>query len=163
MRRRSTDPVKSGTRRAKTQRRAGQGAKCAHCGETRAEMLVRSARPKLCLHCHAFRTGNSATELHHLAGRANSPLTVNVPIKDHRTLSEAQYEWPPGTLQNADGSPLITLAAQLRGTADFVGELVVTLVNSLAETAEKIDAWLRERHGRWWEDGPFDEGRPGDA
>lgn len=163
MARRSNDPIKTGVRKAKAQRRVGQGASCTQCPEKRAEMLVRSSRPKLCLKCYALKKGKKTTETHHIAGKANSPITVEIPVKDHRTLSEAQYEWPPETLQNSDGSPLLALAGSLHGVADFVGELIVALIHYLAETAEKIDAWLREKHGMWWKDGPFDGWQPGYA
>ena len=63
------------------------------------------------------------TQRHHPAGRANSPRTVEVPANEHRALSEAQYEWPPRTLQNPDGTPLLTVAAALRGAADLIEEI----------------------------------------
>jgi hypothetical protein len=160
MARRSNDPIKAGARRARAQRRVGVGAQCTDCGENRPAMLVRSSRPRRCAHCHAIVKGKKVTESHHIAGKANSPVTVELPIKDHRTLSHAQYEWPPPTLQNPEGSPLLALAATLRGIADLVGELVVAFMRYLAETAENIDAWLREQHGRWWQGGPFDGWQP---
>lgn len=163
MPRRSNDPIKAGVRHAKRERRVGAGAACADCGDNRAEMLVRSSRPRRCLKCYAIKRGKKPSERHHIAGEANSPIQVEVPIRGHRKLSDAQYEWPPGTERNPDGSPLIALAASLRGVADFVGELVVAFMHYLAETAEKIDAWLREKHGLWWKDGPFDGWQPGDA
>ena len=164
MPRRSNDPIKAGVRKAKAQRRVGQGAACTQCGESRPEALVARSRPKLCQQCYQLNRGMKKTHGHHVGGKANSPVTLEVPANDHRaTLSEAQREWPPKTLQNPDGSPLIALAATLRGVADFVGELVVQFMRSLADAAEQIDTWLRERYGLWWKDGPFDGWQPGHA
>lgn len=158
---RSNDPIKTGVRKAKAQRRTGDGALCSDCGDNRPEMLVRNSRPKRCHKCYAIAKGRRDTEDHHLGGKANSPLTVRTPIKEHRTLSEAQYEWPPGTLENPDRSPLIGIAGSLRGVADFIGELITVLIHRLAQAAEDIDAWLRERYGKnWWEGGPFDGWQP---
>lgn len=157
---RSKDPIKRGARRAKTQRRVGQDAACTRCTERRPEMLVRSSRPKLCLTCCASKNGKRVTERHHLAGKANSPVAVEIPVSDHRTLSEAQYEWPARTLRNPDGSPLRAIAGSLRGVADFVGDLVVAFIQRLAEFAEEIDTWLCERYGLWWKGGPFDRWQP---
>ncbi len=161
MPRRSNDPIKASVREAKRQRRVGEGAACADCGEKRAKMLLRSSRPKRCLPCYAVKKGRKPTESHHIAAEANSPITVEIPITDHRTLSDAQYEWPPKTLQNPDGSPLLALAAGLRGVADFICDLITEFITHLAEAAEKIDAWLCERHGLWWKDGPLDGWQPG--
>lgn len=163
MPRRSNDPIKAGARNAKTQRRVGLNIKCSQCGDARPNMLVRNSRPKLCRKCYALKSGKKATETNHIAGKANSPITVEVPICDHRILSEAQYEWPPKTLQNPDGSPLLSIAGSMRGAADFIGELVVAFIYHLAEFVEEIDAWLCEQHGLWWKGGPFDGWQPGNA
>ena len=107
----------------------------------------------MCLRCYALKRGTKETEAHHLGAEANSPVTVEMPITDHRTLSEAQHEWPPKTMQNLDGSPLLAIAGTLRGIADFISDLIVAFINRLAETAEDIDAWLRDKYGlmveRW--------------
>ena len=158
--RRSTDPIKAAARRSRSQRRVGQGAACTQCGESRPEALVSRSRPRLCQECYQRKQGMKTTHRHHPAGRANSPLTVEVPANKHRVLSEAQYEWPPRTLQNPDGAPLLTIAAALRGAADLIEELVVRWIRSCAEMLEKLDAWLRERHGKWWEGSPFEAWQP---
>jgi hypothetical protein len=160
MPRKSNDPIKSGARKAKASRQVGQGAFCIDCGEQRSNMLVRRSRPRRCLRCYAIKHGRKPTEGHHLGAEANSPLIVELPVKDHRTVTEAQHEWPPQTLQNPDGSPLLALAGSLRGVADFIGELITAFINRLAEAAEDIDAWLREKYGLWWKDGPFDGWQP---
>jgi hypothetical protein len=156
MQRRSNDPIKTAARKAKAQRRVGQGAACTRCGDGRPDMLVRSSRPKLCLKCYALENGTKTTQSHHVAGRANSPLTVEISVTDHRTLSEAQYEWPPETLRNVDGSPLLCAAGALRGTCDFIAELILRLIECCAEFLENLDAWLREKYGLWWNNTPFD-------
>jgi|HubBroStandDraft_4_1064222.scaffolds.fasta_scaffold00010_76 hypothetical protein len=163
MARRSNDPIKSGARKAKTRRRVGVNATCTQCAEKRAEQLVRRSRPKLCLRCYARKHGTKETEGHHLGAEANSPVIVEVPITDHRTLTEAQYEWPPKTWRNPDGSPLLAIAGTLRGIADFISDLIVAFINHLAEAAEDIDAWLRDKYGLWWKDGPYDGWQPGNA
>ena len=93
MPRRSRDPIKAAARRGKAERRAGVAAACTQCGETRANNLVRNSRPRLCEYCYAIKKGQKRTQGHHMAGKANSRVVVEVPIKTHRTFSEAQYEW----------------------------------------------------------------------
>jgi hypothetical protein len=41
---------------------------------------------------------------HHIGGRANSDVTMPVPVNDHRDLTEDQRDWPTATLENRDGS-----------------------------------------------------------
>ena len=154
---RRSSPIKSGARRAKSQRRVGQGAVCTHCGESRAELLIARSRPKLCMQCYSVRRGKKRTETQHLAGKANSSLTVEVPTNEHRMLSEAQYEWPPGILENRDGSPVLKAAAVLAGAADFIEDPIVRCIRNVVEFLHTLDVWLREKHGGpWWDGGPFD-------
>ena len=68
-----------------------------------------------------------------MAGKANSRVVVEVPIKTHRTFSEAQYEWPPGVLENPDGSPLLAAAAFIAGAADFIEEVIVNGMRQVVE------------------------------
>ena len=162
MAQRSNDPIRTGARKAKTQRRVGPGAQCTACGESRAEAIVARSRPKLCMQCHAAKRGKKTTETHHLAGKASSRVTVEVPANDHRTLSDAQYEWPPGVLPNSDGSPLLAAAAFLAGAADLIEHLIVDGLRNLAEFLRKLDAWLRERAGQfWWSGTEFEGWQPG--
>lgn len=130
------------------------------CGESRPETLVARSRPKLCQQCYQGKRGMKTTHTHHVAGKANSSRTVEVPANKHRVLSEMQYEWPPRTLRNPDGAPLVTIAAALRGAADLIEELVVRWIRVCAEMLEKADAWLCERHGEWWEGSPFEGWQP---
>jgi hypothetical protein len=161
MERRSNDPIKAGVRQSKRQRGVGVGAACVDCGDTRAEMLVRRSRPKRCLKCYAIKKGKKPTERHHIAGEANSPTTVEIPITDHRKLSDAQYEWPPGVGSNPDGSPLLAAAGFLSGAADFVEILIVNGIRYIADFLRKLDAWLREHAGqKWWKGTEFDGWQP---
>lgn len=156
MPRRSDDPIKRGARKAKARRQVGLGS-CVDCGESNVDRLVRRSRPRRCLPCYAARKGKKVTETHHIAGKANSPITVEVPIADHRVLSEAQYEWPPGGPSNPDGSPLIAAAGFLDGAADFIEHLIVNGMRYLADFLRKLDAWLRERMSpSWWKNTDFD-------
>jgi hypothetical protein len=160
MARYSNDPIKSDARRAKARRRVGYGGTCTRCGESRAEALVARSRPKLCMQCYAVRRGKKGTEAHHLGGEANSPLKVEISANDHRTLSDVQYDWPPGALENPDGSPLMALSNCLRGIADFIGELIVAFINRLAQAAQDIDTHLRAQYGLWWKGTDFDGWQP---
>jgi hypothetical protein len=64
-------------------------------------------------------------DAHHVAGKANSPVTVPVPVNDHRAcLSVAQADWPKSTLMNVHGSPLLAAAACVRGFVDMVFYLI---------------------------------------
>jgi hypothetical protein len=163
MPRQSNDPIKTGTRKAKARRRNGVGAACTNCGESRPQALVTRSRPKLCYQCYEQIRGRKPTEPHHWAGHANSTVTVRVPSNDHRAmLSEAQREWPPTTLRNVDGSPLLALAAWLRGAADFIEDLIVRSFRRCADFVEEVEAWLREKHGdQWWIGSPFEGWQPG--
>ena len=89
---------------------------------------------------------------HHFAGRANSPITISVPVNDHRAeLSIAQYEWPKETLQNRDGCPLLRGAAFIRGFVDVVLYFMRELLLWIAEMLEYLSALLIEQWGRrWW-------------
>ena len=128
---RSNDPIKSGARKAKAQRKVGQGAVCTECGESRAEALVARSRPKRCMQCYAIKRGQKSTETHHVAADANSPITVEVPTNDHRMLNDAQYEWPPNVLQNPNGSPMLKAAGFIAGAADFIELLIIRGMRSI--------------------------------
>jgi hypothetical protein len=159
---RPNSPIKTSVRKAKAQRRVGVGAVCTQCGESNAQALVARSRPRLCYECYQERRGKKRTEPHHYSGKANSSVTVEVAGNVHRAvLSDAQYEWPPTTLQNTDGSPLLKVAAGLRGAADFVERLIVQFFRQCAQLLEKLDPWLREKYGEWWIGSPFEGWQPG--
>ena len=89
---------------------------------------------------------------HHIAGRANHPITISVPANDHRAeLSTAQYDWPEETLQNLKGCPLLRGAACVRGFADTIVYLMEQFLLWVAEMLERLSAHLEERWGsQWW-------------
>lgn len=145
------DPIKAAAREARAQRRVGEGAICA-CGEIRPEALVAGRKKTICFNCDAGQRGRSTLEAHHVAGRANGPVTLDVPINDHRAeLNVAQYDWPKLTLQNPEGSPLLAIAGAVRGFIDTLLYLIGKLLGPIPEALEAYDAQLRERLGpQWW-------------
>ena len=164
MARRSTDPIKAAARKSKAQRRVGVGASCTHtqCAESRPDALVPRSRPRLCEECYRRLRGKKATDAHHIAGKSNSPVTIEVRANDHRAaLSPAQYEWPTATLENRDGSPLLRAAGALRGVCDIIAELFVSLMLGCAAMLEALDAILRQRWGpTWWTGTSLDGWQP---
>lgn len=149
------DPIKAYERRATAARRFGAGARCA-CGEARPEALIAGSNPVTCAACDRKEHGKTPIDNHHVAGRANSPITVPVPVNDHRaTLSNAQYDWPRNTLENPEGSPFIAAAARIRGFANTVNYLIGQLL-WVAEMLETADLLLGKRLGRrWWRKTPL--------
>lgn len=146
-----TSQITSHARKAKASRRTA-GRKCARCGEARPQALLLKRTPVICAACDRKRRGKAIADAHHVAGQANSPITIPVPVNDHRAvLSEAQYEWPPETWDNADGSPLLAAAGGLRGFVDIVIYLMEKFVTSGVALLELLDRYLRERFGDgWW-------------
>jgi len=162
MTRKSNDPIKSAARQSKAVRRHGVATSCTECRESRAEALVPRSRPRLCEECYRRRRGSKTTDAHHVAGKANSSIVIEVPANDHRAaLSVAQYEWPKVTLENRDGSPVLRAAAALRGVADLLVELIVALIVSAATFLENLDQQLRNAHGDgWWVGSPVAAWQP---
>jgi hypothetical protein len=147
----SRDPIKTATRHSKLARRIGQGRKCVKCGENRHAALIAGSSPLICFECERRAKGQSIYDKHHVAGRSNHSLTVLIPANDHRAvLNEAQFEWPEETLRNPDGSPLLAIAAWLRGFVDTVGHPLDKLLIRAAEFLERLNAALKEHHGRYW-------------
>ncbi len=147
------DPINAHRRTARAQRRVGADARCA-CGETRPEAFVAPPALRQCAACARTAKGHTTIDQHHVAGRANHPLTVPVPVNDHRAdLSSSQDDWPTSTRENPDGSPLLAAAAMIRGFADW---LVYTLrrgVLWIAQMLEALEPHLSQVLGRRWWDG----------
>ncbi len=99
---------------------------------------------------------------HHPFGRSNSPITIPVPVNDHRAeLSTAQADWPKETLQNPDGSPLLAAAACIRGFGDWVVYLIKKGLLCVAELLEALNKFLVEQRGRkWWVGTPLERFAP---
>jgi len=97
---------------------------CSRCGFPLPEALVLS-EPIVCAECDAEERGVRTIEAHHIAGRANSSLTIPLGANAHRVLTVAQRAWPSTTLRNVERNRGIAIAAMLRGIADLLG-LVAT-------------------------------------
>jgi len=122
------------------------------CGESRPEALLPDRNPPICMTCDRRERGISDRDDHHIAGKANSPVTINVPVNDHEAeLSATQRDWPRKTLQNPDGSPLLSASAHIRGFVDTVIYLITKFLLWVAELLELLDTMLEEKWGRkWW-------------
>jgi hypothetical protein len=156
------DPGAARVRRARAKRRVGIGGGCS-CGETRPEALIPGSDPKVCAACDRRKKGKTTVDDHHVAGKANSPITVPTPVNDHRAeLSVAQEDWPQETLENREGSPLLAAAAGVRGCKDMVLYLMEKFMLWAAVMLEKLDAYLRERLGpKWWVGTDLEKFAPG--
>lgn len=99
---------------------------------------------------------------HHVAGEANSPVTIPIPINDHRArLSVDQYEWPKETLENSNGSPLRAAAARIRGFDDVLYYLIEKLLLETPEVLEELDNFLVKIRGpEWWKGTPLEKYAP---
>lgn len=133
------------------QERFGEDGACQLCGETDVRGLrqVTLTHPPtgpltvtLCAGCHVQLQGKGSTERHHPAGQANDACTVALPATEHAVLSDAQYAWPPTTLRNPDGSPLLRAAASLRGWLDILQLLIERTVGRIPAVLEQLDAAL---------------------
>jgi len=155
------DPIGATRRRAVAQRRVGEGATCS-CGETRPEALIEDTDPMTCAKCQRKARGQSETDFHHVAGQANSPITVPVPVNDHRAeLTRAQERWPKQTRENPERSPLLAAAAAVRGFCDQVVYLLERTVLWIADLLERADELLRDRLGKqWWVQTPVEAYAP---
>jgi len=145
------DPIKTHARRANAARRVGVGVKCG-CGESRPAALIAGRTPAICAECDRKQYGRTAFDSHHVAGRANSPVTIPIPANDHRAeLSEPQRLWPTQTLENPDGSPLLAAAACVLGVVDTVRYLFEALLLGIARLLEWLDSYLTQKWGpKWW-------------
>ena len=136
--------MKTAARGSRSQRRVGDDAACA-CGEMRPEALIPGRMPAICYECDAKQHGKSTFQGHHVAGRANDPTTIDVPINDHRAiLSVDQYDWPRGTLQNPDRSPLLAMSGCIRGFMATTYYLMERLLGWIPPQLEALDAFLCE-------------------
>jgi len=144
------DPSAAYVRRAIAARRVGE-RRCA-CGESRPEALISKREPIMCHECWRKQEAKSVTDDHHPAGENNDPLTLPIPVNDHRAeLNVAQYDWPKQTLENPDGSPLLARAACIRGYIDTDDYLKHELLLPGAEVYELLDELLRDKFGeKWW-------------
>jgi hypothetical protein len=145
------DPEAAYVRKATAARRVGVNAKCA-CGENRPKALVSGRQPIMCAKCVRKKKGHTTMDNHHIAGEANSPVTIPVPVNDHRAeLNSAQEDWPKETRENPDGSPLLAAAGCIRGFIDYILYLIEKGLHWVADLLEKLDAHLVNKLGpQWW-------------
>lgn len=139
-------------RLAMAERCLGRQRECVLCREARALALERRTNPRLCTECRKTGEGKNIMEQHHIAGRANSEITISIRANDHRAqLSEDQRDWPQETLRNPDGSPLLAAAACIRGFTDTLLYLAEEFLLWVADLLERLHAHLVEKHGpKWW-------------
>jgi hypothetical protein len=151
------DPIAAQQRQVAAARRVGLDRQCAS-GEGRPEALIANREPTLCSACERESKGKTTMDNHHVAGKANSPITISVPVNDHRAeLSVGQHDWPKETRENPDGSPLLAAAGCVRGFMDTVIYLVNQLLLWIPELLERLDAFLGEALGpKWWLDTPLE-------
>jgi len=145
------DPEAEHARHAIAQRRVGVNARCI-CGETRPEALVRRKKSVICRACLRKRNGMTTKDEHHFAMKANSQITVSVPVNDHVSdLNTAQQDWPKQTRENPHGSPLLAAAGCVRGFADTILYLIEKGLRWIADMLETADAYLASKLGpQWW-------------
>jgi hypothetical protein len=155
------DPMRAHARKVIAARRVGEGKKCS-CGEDRPGALIGGSNPTECFECERVRHGRSTQDAHHVAGSANDPITIDIPVNDHRAcLSDDQYDWPKDTLQNPDASPLLAGAAQARGYVDTSRYLQEKLLLRNAEIFECLDKFMVEKFGpKWWHNTPLEQYAP---
>ena len=146
------NPLAACHREAIAERFLGKDTRCTRCGETRVHALERFSKPRVCTECRRQLEGTTNMDNHHIAGKANSNITISIRANDHRAyLSEDQKDWPTKTLQNSDGSPLLRGAACIRGLADLIVYLIAELLLWIAEMLEILDAYLIVQLGpMWW-------------
>lgn len=132
------------------------------CGESRPEALIAGSNPMLCAECKRRTEGKKTSDAHHVAGEANTPVTVSLPTNDHRAeLSVAQMDWPRRTLENPRGSPILAGAASERGFTDTTQYLLERLLYPNPEMLETLDAFLEEILGpEWWVGTPMEKYAP---
>ena len=155
------DSIAAHRRKVIATRRKGIGAACT-CGESRPDALIPGSNPIVCAKCQRRASGRTTTDNHHFAGKANSPITVPVPVNDHRAqLSVAQADWPKTTLMNSEGSPLLAAAASIRGFIDTVLYLTERGLHWIADLLERLDDYLQTKVGpRWWRGTPIEQFAP---
>jgi hypothetical protein len=122
---------------------------CRLCGEKDPGALTGAYPDILCYEC---RSGpKHSREAHHVAGRANDQITVDLPGNVHRIVSDRQADWPRRTLTNPDQSPLLRAAAWLRGSIDLLRTLIERGLDWIPGFLEWLDQCLVQEFGdNWW-------------
>ena len=126
------------------------------CDETDPFALTGVHPGILCREHDADRHGRQWIEEHHPAGKSNDPCTVPIPANDHAVLSANQALWPRETLRNPDGSPLLRLAAAIRGWLEILRLIIERAIAWAPAYLGDLDKRLRAVHGdEWWRQSEF--------
>lgn len=145
---RECDPIGAWLRGTRAQRRVGSKA-CA-CGEARAFALISGRSPSTCFRCERLARGREPCEDNHVFGKRNSSLTIRYPINDHRAIfSVKQYRWPPGALENPNGSPLLEGVARMHGAYENIEHMLAENREYAAKLAQ-LDEQLTAAFGPNW-------------
>ena len=144
------DPSAAYVRHAIAARKVGD-RKCG-CGEARPKAVNPKSNPLVCYDCRRRKEGKIRFDNHHVAGKSNSPATLQIPVNDHcAQLNEDQHDWPKETLENPDGCPLLARAGCVRGYIDTDIYLIEKFLLPRAEMDEELSKFLVEKLGRkWW-------------
>ena len=128
------------------------------CGETNPFTLTGRDPDISCYEHDLLRVGKKPYEAHHVAGKHNADVTVDVPGNDHRILSELQRFWPDDTLRNPEHSPLLVAAAFIRGWLNVM-QVIERSVGWIPEFLEWLNRILVDQYGAdWWENLGWDKG-----
>lgn len=155
------EPIAAQRRKAAAIRRIGIGKVCGICGENRPEALVPNSEPMICARCQRKQKGTTTVDQHHVAGRANDPMTIPVDVNDHRSvLSPAQHDWERGLLENPQGCPLKAGAARIRGCTDTI-TYILTLAEWVVQMLVALSDFLQQHLGpNWWKGTPLERFAP---
>jgi hypothetical protein len=124
------------------------------CDEDDPEAFTGTFPDILCYEHRAEAEGRSWTEGDHPAGRHNdTTVVIELPGNDHRIKNGLMSEWPERTLRNPDKSPLLRMAATIRGWLNIMWIMIVRGLGWIPAKLEQLDEWLRRKQGdRWWTD-----------
>lgn len=146
---RASDPVGAWLRDTRAQRRVGRGAACA-CGEARPFALISGRSSPICFRCERLARGRDSHEDNHVFGKRNSSLAIRYPVNDHRAIfSVKQHGWPPGALNNPNGSVLREGIARMHGAYDNVEHMLGENVAYAAKLAQ-LEEQLTTIYGSSW-------------
>jgi hypothetical protein len=145
------DPIKKAVRLSRKRDRLGDDAMCHRCGESDPRCLVLRRDRILCYECLSCDEGRSSVELHHVAGQHNLHHSVPIDGNEHRILSDMQEDWPVDTRRNSDGSPVLAVAAAIRGWLDTLRVIIERTMGWIPIFLERLDSWLRITIGdQYW-------------
>jgi hypothetical protein len=143
------DPIGAWLRGTRAQRRVGRAAACT-CGEARPFALISGRSPPICFRCDRLAHGGDPYEDNHVFGKRNSELTIRYPINDHRAVFNVkQYRWPPGALENPNGSPLLDCVARMHGAYDNIEHMLAENREFAAKLAH-LEEQLTIIYGPQW-------------